>query len=225
MNELAVFAKYWQPGSVKTRLAADVGTVASSQIHRAMLDCTLKRFCEIGDRRVVTVTPAGRGGEFQQLAGTTWLIKSQTDGDLGTRMEAHFNQSLRSGADHAVLIGSDSPTLPVEIIDTAFRLLREHQVVLGPSDDGGYYLIGLSNAIPPIFVDIDWSTASVWQQTVDRLAAVGCSFAELPSWYDVDTMDDLKKLRLELCSSQFNAQFDELSKAIDGISPQTNCNA
>ena len=81
-----------------------------------------------------------------------------------------------------VLIGSDSPTMPAQFIDDAFAALDSDPVVLGPSRDGGYYLVGAAGQVPPIFTEIDWSTPAVWRQTVDRLGKAGCRFAELPPW-------------------------------------------
>jgi glycosyltransferase A (GT-A) superfamily protein (DUF2064 family) len=91
-----------------------------------------------------------------------------------------------------VAIGADSPTLPVEYVRRAFELLVERPVVLGPARDGGYYLVGASEDVPPIFSDIDWGTARVWQQTVTRLNESRIPFHELPPWYDIDTARDLK---------------------------------
>jgi glycosyltransferase A (GT-A) superfamily protein (DUF2064 family) len=88
--------------------------------------------------------------------------------------------------------------MPAHFIDDAFAALQTHPVVLGPSRDGGYYLVGAAGQVPPIFAGIDWSTPAVWQQTVDRLGNAGCRFAELPTWSDVDNLADLTRIADEL---------------------------
>jgi glycosyltransferase A (GT-A) superfamily protein (DUF2064 family) len=138
-------------------------------------------------------------------------------------MDDFFRTSFAGGAQQVVLIGSDSPTLPRDFIQQAFDELRRHEVVLGPTDDGGYYLIGLSRGtwprltetqvrvserlahvtsepyrVPPIFDDMPWSTPQVWPETIRRLDERGHSYAILPAWYDVDEPRDLKRLRDEL---------------------------
>ncbi len=198
MRQLGMFAKFWQPGLVKTRLAAAIGAPAAARVHQHCLAALVTRFGETADRRVLCVTPPEQAPAFSALAGGQWQITAQCAGDLGQRMRHYFEQSLSTGADRVVLIGADSPTLPGEYLNEAFRRLAEVPVVLGPSDDGGYYLIGLSRPPPDIFQDVAWGTANVWRQTVARLQAAGERYHELPSWYDIDTVDDLARLRSDL---------------------------
>ena len=116
-----------------------------------------------------------------------------------------------------MLIGSDSPTLPVEYVESAFRLLRESDVVLGPTEDGGYYLVGASRNAVGIFQNIEWSTSRVWEQTVARLHELQLSYQSLPQWYDVDELADLVRLRDELRElSSDNVALNALAAAIDG---------
>ncbi len=194
-TELGVLAKYWQPGAVKTRLAATVGDDRAAAMYHGFLTTTLARLGHLADRSVIVFTPAERRKEFTQLAAVRWSTRLQIGGDLGERMCAYFEQSLSDGASRIVLIGSDSPTLPVEFVERAFRLLTQEQVVLGPTTDGGYYLVGIRAQIPPIFDKIPWSTPDVWQETVARLAQHAIGFAELPAWYDIDNEADLERLQ------------------------------
>ncbi len=193
-SELGVFAKFWQPGAVKTRLAASVGNERAAEIYHEFLTTTLARFGHLADRRVIGFTPAERQAEFAQLAGSDWSLRPQADGDLGGRMHTYFEQSFADGVERVVLIGSDSPTLPVEFIEQAFELLAQKQVVLGPTEDGGYYLVGISGSIRPIFEEIPWSTPDVWKTTVAQLNQHSIDYAELPLWYDIDDEEDLKRL-------------------------------
>jgi rSAM/selenodomain-associated transferase 1 len=198
MNLLALFAKHWEPGHVKTRLAARWGHERASEIYLAFLRSLLERLAEIGDRRWLVYSPAKSQAAFRQLAGDSWRVVEQSMGDLGQRMAALFSQAFAGGAERVVLIGSDSPTLPDAHIAQAFELLQRVPVVLGPATDGGYCLIGASGRVPPVFTGIDWSTDRVFEQTIAQLEAEGLAFACLPPWHDIDTPHDLERLRHEL---------------------------
>ena len=159
----------------------------------------LTRLRHAGDRRVIAYSPLERKAEFAEVASDAWELTPQAKGDLGQRMVSFFETQLAQGRDdRVVLIGTDSPTLPLAMIEMAFDALRTVPVVLGPTCDGGYYLVGATGQVPPIFAGIDWSTPSVWQQTIDRLHAASCRFAELPRWYDVDDLQDLFQVADEL---------------------------
>jgi rSAM/selenodomain-associated transferase 1 len=196
---LAMFAKFWQPGQVKTRLAAAVGDQPASEVYRASIDALLSRFEKIADGRELVYWPPERREEFSRLVGEReWRVRPQCEGDLGARMAHYFTEAFAARHHCVVLIGSDAPTLPRECVEEAFELLHRHSVVLGPSDDGGYYLVGLAGRVPPIFEGIPWSSAEVWSVTVARLAAAGIDFAVLPPWYDLDELPDLQRLAAEL---------------------------
>src|SRR5690606_6809573 len=117
------------------------------------------------DERWLVVSPPESLAVFSELAQPHWQVVPQADGDLGERMRRFFEAAFIAGAQRVVLIGSDSPTLPRERLDEAFRKLSTCDVVLGPSDDGGYYLIGCARPIDAIFKDISWSTPQVFEQT------------------------------------------------------------
>ncbi len=198
MRQLGMFAKFWAPGEVKTRLAARIGPEQAARLHRVFLETLIERLALVADRRVLVYTPSTRRLEFGELAAAGWELQPQDDGDLGQRMQVYFQRAFASGATQVVLIGSDSPTLPTMLIESAFKQLDETQTVLGPAADGGYYLVGATGAVPPIFDRIAWSRPSVWTDTVARLEAARWTFSALPCWYDVDDWDDLQRLRAEL---------------------------
>jgi rSAM/selenodomain-associated transferase 1 len=198
MRELGLLARYWTPGQVKTRLAATVGPHAAADIHRAFVETLLARLADVGGRRVVACTPDERVADFARLAGNRWQVVAQPAGDLGERLRVLFAQCFARGSRRVVLIGSDAPTLPVAHVERAFDALERVPAVLGPADDGGYYLVGAADEPPPIFEAVDWGTSAVWEQTVERLAAKGCPYQALAAWYDVDTAADLARLRGEL---------------------------
>ncbi|MCA9102403.1 MAG: TIGR04282 family arsenosugar biosynthesis glycosyltransferase [Planctomycetales bacterium] len=197
---LGVFAKYWQPGAVKTRLAASIGDHRAAELYRAFLTTTLVRLSPLGERRTLVFTPEQRCDDFAALASVVagrWQLRAQTGGDLGQRMSRFFADEFSGAAARVVLLGSDSPTLPLTHVQQAFERLEQHDVVLGPSDDGGYYLVGMRSYLPAIFSDIDWSSPRVWQQTLERGQALGVTLAQLPAWYDIDTLDELRRFAHE----------------------------
>jgi uncharacterized protein len=213
---LGIFAKFWQPGAVKTRLGARVGNEIAASLHRHFVQTLLRRFAGIADRHILCFTPAESAESFLQLDHSCWTLEPQASGDLGARMR-HFFLGLNSDPTptRTVLIGSDSPDLPLEILAEAFDKLRDFPVVLGPADDGGYYLIGLSQEPPPIFDHIPWSTAEVWPQTIARLESLKIPYHALPGWYDVDDDIGLNKLLFNVNLEGFgDSPLRELEDAI-----------
>lgn len=113
-------------------------------------------------------------------------------------MRSFFQDAFGKGHSSVVLIGTDSPWISPSLIEQAFEALAKHQVVFGPSTDGGYYLIGMREFLPVIFEGVDWSTDKVVEQTINQLQTHNLSWAELEKGYDIDTLDDLKILRRQL---------------------------
>jgi rSAM/selenodomain-associated transferase 1 len=217
VRQLGVFAKYWEPGAVKTRLAAAIGDRRASELYRLLLATSLRRFAAAEDRHVLAFTPPDRQAGFLELAGPGWLLQPQAEGDLGVRIKQYFVNAFQGGADTVVLLGADSPTLPHAYLTQAFVALEERPVVLGPAQDGGYYLVGARDRVPPIFDDVAWGSSQVWRQTIALLQQADCPFAVLPEWYDVDEADDLIRLRSDLESRSSREQegdFAELLRAV-----------
>ncbi len=203
-NLLGVFARYWQPGEAKTRLARRIGEEPAAELHRQFVSCTLERFCHVAGQRLLAVTPAEamRRVVRECPAAQSWQIVAQGKGDLGERMRRFFQQS-RAAAKRVVLIGSDSPDLPPSIIGEAFAALLDAPVVLGPADDGGYYLIGIASRLPAeelpiLFDEMPWSSPTLLTETCRRLERRGIGSRLLPLWQDVDEWDDLLALRQRL---------------------------
>jgi hypothetical protein len=216
MRELGMFAKFWAPGEVKTRLAAAIGLEPAARLHRAFLQTLVERFAGAGDRRTLVFSPAHKRAEFQTLGAASWRLQPQPAGDLGRRMQVYFESAFAAGAERVVLIGSDSPTLPASYVESAFELLQGRPVVLGPAADGGYYLVGASRKPPPIFEGVAWSQPSVFAETAEKLAAARLEFATLPGWYDVDAVEDLRRLHDELSAgAEESAATLALRRAVD----------
>ena len=195
---LGMFAKYWEPGQVKTRLAATLGEQPSARVYQVFVETLIHRLADVADHRILAFAPPDREHNFRRVQ-ETWDLQRQLDpGDLGDRMQDFFETALRDGFDRVVLIGSDSPDLPVDVLHQAFEQLGDHDVVLGPSLDGGYYLIGAAGQVPSVFDGMPWSSPELWETTVRRLTEQQCRFAVLPTWYDVDTLADLTLLNKKL---------------------------
>jgi rSAM/selenodomain-associated transferase 1 len=197
---LGLFAKEPAPGRVKTRLAAVTSPEWAAGVADAFLRDTVARLAAVPVRRVLTFAPADAAGFFAALVDGRFELTPQADGDLGRRLAAFTAGRFAEGAGQVVLVGTDSPTLPVEWVVRAFAELGAADVVLGPATDGGYYLVGLTPAAPPLFDGIDWGGPDVLRQTVERLEGRRSRLALLPPWYDVDTLDDWRMLRGHLAA-------------------------
>ena len=198
VKQLGIFAKFWQAGQVKTRLAERIGAEQACRLHRAFVRTVVRRMEHLGDVRVLAFWPPEHRSAFAELAGPSWQLEPQSGPDLGERMRNYFQSAVARGASEVILLGSDSPTLPLATITVAFEQLRSHAVVLGPAEDGGYYLVGASRAVPPIFNNVAWSSSKVWEQTTQHLDDSGVGWHKLPTWYDVDRLMDLERLGDEL---------------------------
>jgi len=197
---LGLFAKVWDPGTVKTRLAKTLGNDKAAQIYFELLSLHLSRFADSADHRAVAYSPATKESEtrFEELISQlnprpNWSLVPQVESDLGTRMSRFFQQQFEASGNQVrvVVIGSDAPRLTCDIVDEAFELLATHDVVYGPSTDGGYYLVGLSKNSEEIFQGIDWSTEKVLEQSLGKCKANGLSVAQLPALTDIDHEEDL----------------------------------
>lgn len=216
---LAVLAKFWTPGRVKTRLAAAIGDDAAAELHRQFVATTLNRMADVGRCRWLAAAPPDAVQQFQRLSAATpgnWSVVPQQGGDLGERMKRLIETAFAAGIKRVVLIGSDSPDLPTERVEQAFQRLTEYPVVIGPSADGGYYLIGASQGVPPIFDDMPWSSSSLAQCTLRRLAQAQIACSLLEPWRDVDDHADLVALydRLTQRTAELDAPLVELRQTI-----------
>jgi rSAM/selenodomain-associated transferase 1 len=197
---LILFAKSPKPGFVKTRFQPEWSAEEAGKLYQAFvmdLVSATSRLKSIA--RILACDPTSRDPLFQSLARRYKLkLMDQRGRNLGERMRNAIEEAHQMGFHQVVIIGTDSPTLPMEFIDQAFRLLRSHELVLGPSHDGGYYLIGCGEIIPPVFEGIPWGTVGVLALTLRRMVDLKLKCALLPFWYDVDTAQDLHLLSAHL---------------------------
>lgn len=195
---IALLAKSARPGHVKTRLCPPLTPAEAARLHHAFVLDTIDGLRGVeGAQPVLVYTPAA---DRELCAAYGIPLQAQADGDLGARMHAAFETLAGQGYHAVVAIGADLPTLPAAYVVEAFALLRrpEIDVVLGPTDDGGYYLIGLRAPSPTLFEHIAWSSAHVYAETLRRAAAARLRVAALPPWWDVDTPADLARLAAAL---------------------------
>ncbi|MAM39210.1 MAG: hypothetical protein CL949_12090 [Erythrobacter sp.] len=179
---LSIFARLPVPGKVKTRLIPALGEEGAARLYARLLALTVEVARESGFEFELRVT-GGEIGAFQGLFGEDVPVVDQGDGDLGARM-------ARVEAP-ALLIGSDCPGITAPLLRAAAGALEDRRVVLGPANDGGYYLIGYREPVPFLFEDMEWSTPKVLPETLARLAARGHGPAILPELADIDTAEDL----------------------------------
>lgn len=197
---IVMMAKSPRPGEVKTRLCPPLLPQDAATLYRCFLLDSLAKIAAIETATsVLSYTPPMDRALFTTLA-PGWTLLSQHGTDLGARMADCFVQLFDQGHTHVLLTGSDLPTLPPNVFHHALALLNkpEIDVVLGPSEDGGYYLIGLRVLYQNLFEDMIWSTPEVCRETVRRAEQLRLQVAYLPSWYDIDTPSDLVRLRRAL---------------------------
>jgi uncharacterized protein len=204
METLIIFSRAPLLGRTKTRLAAERGDPAALRLAAAFLADTAavarawlsQRVAADQNRRVVFYVDQGKEDAVlaDLAAGCGARLELQQGAHLGERLKHAVDAELARGARAVAVVGADSPTLPPHLLDEAFRALLWEPVVLGPTFDGGYWLIGVQRPAPPIFDDVPWSTPAVLPLTLSRLALTNTRFHLLPFWYDVDTGADLERL-------------------------------
>lgn len=179
---ISIFARYPEPGRAKTRLIPALGAAGAAGVYTKMLKGTLAQVRAAGLPFELRIT-GGEAAAFRALLGDDIALTDQGEGDLGARLS-------RVPAP-ALLIGSDCPGLTAPLLRTAATALAEHDVVIGPATDGGYYLMGLRQPMPFLFEDMVWSTPTVFAETCQRLARRAIEPALLPELSDVDMPEDL----------------------------------
>ncbi|MBA3914418.1 MAG: TIGR04282 family arsenosugar biosynthesis glycosyltransferase [Acidobacteriales bacterium] len=184
---VCIFAKHPKPGDVKTRLAATVGAELASDLAQAFLDDTWTALKEIPWLTPVIASTEVLPGQDH---GEIWL---QGEGPLGDRIEGILRRALLQSP-AAFAIGADAPALPTRLLEQARKALGKADAVLGPSHDGGFYLLGLKTCPPGLLRDIPWSDPRTCEMTFARLRSLHFEVAMLDGWFDVDTYADLARL-------------------------------
>ncbi len=196
---LMVVAKQPAAGQTKTRLCPPLMGETAAALYACFLRDTLDIMRMTPDvTRCIVYLPEDAAGYFRKLAPDFVLMRQQGS-TLGERLDNLLTAALTQGAPAAVVMDSDSPTLPVAYLTEAFtRLAAGADVVLGPCDDGGYYLIGLQQPQPRLLREVPMSTPTVLRDTLALAEELHLRVALLPTWYDIDTAAELQRLRCEL---------------------------
>ncbi|MBS3909600.1 MAG: TIGR04282 family arsenosugar biosynthesis glycosyltransferase [Actinobacteria bacterium] len=200
---IVVVAKVPAPGLVKTRLISPLTPRQSCDLYARFLEDTIKKALKIPEAALfLALNLREPGCGYSDLYSCLTIpdsitIVDQGSGSLGERL-AYLSELVFAHADRLVFIGADSPTLPLAYIEAAISGLPANDLVIGPSNDGGYYLLGLAGHYPVLFEGVDWSTDAVFEQTLERAAIARLTVKVLPRWYDIDDAEDLLLLEKEL---------------------------
>lgn len=211
-NAVIIFLKYPEPGKVKTRLAKDIGNEKACAIYKLLTENVIKNVF-IKNPSTYDVhfffTPADKENEIKAWLkpildneqGFHMQYSPQEGNTLGERMSNAFQQTLhRKDCKRCIIIGTDCPEIDATLIEYAFGVLKEKDIVIGPCEDGGYYLLGMSRPVPvsfkqgfvpDLFIDIDWSTDRVFKQTMEKVRKNNVSCSILKILADIDTQEDL----------------------------------
>lgn len=208
---ILIFTRFPVPGRVKTRLIPELGLKETARLHRRMTERILGTVRSIRERygpdnMEITVCFSGaRRRHFRAWLGRDIQYIRQSSGDIGRRMLAAFQAAFHRGSDRVLAVGSDIPDLSADILEKALIRLRDHDIVLGPATDGGYYLIGMKSPHPELFTDRDWGTASVCDRTRSRIRDLRLTLSEQTVLQDIDRPEDLSSFRNE---SRYHSIFD-----------------
>lgn len=190
---LIVFMKAPVPGTTKTRLADGIGTDAALDVYRACVERLARMWSSVDMHVAVFVDENEHAGAVR-----AWLsldhVHVQEGADLGARLKQAIAVAFAHGASRTLIIGTDAPLLDDTLLYAAERKLHDHDVVLGPAYDGGYYLVGVAEPLFELFDDISWSTDRVLTQTLGIAAERGRTCALLEPLRDIDTADDLRSV-------------------------------
>jgi rSAM/selenodomain-associated transferase 1 len=178
-------------GNVKQRLAAQIGHDEALKAYSSMLYDTITNVSRLKGVDIYGFYE----GKVSQQANILERFDAlpQQGKDLGERMLNAVSQLLKMGYNKVILIGSDSPDIPLKVIYKAIRKLDCHDIVVGPSEDGGYYLLGMKRLLPAVFKDISWGTSAVMSSTLENIKKAKLSVSLLPQWYDIDNLKGLNR--------------------------------
>jgi len=203
-DRLILFGRYPVPGRTKTRLIPLLGAARAADFQRDLTERTLSTDRSVASRRPMDLEACFEGGvpaNLRRWLGPGLIFSQQSPGDLGERMKAAFLQAFRQGAQQVILHGTDIPDLTTHHIDEAFDALKSHDLVLGPSTDGGYWLIGLKKPAD-LFDRMEWGSSSVFDKTVAAARAQALSVHVLPPLTDMDTGGTVQRRMPEWATAQ-----------------------
>jgi rSAM/selenodomain-associated transferase 1 len=209
MYAVVIMAKAPVPNEVKTRLIPPLKPEEASYLYQNFLLDKIEQVKSIEARRFISYTPETSEAFFRSIMPSGFSLINQAGANLGERLVNISSGLFEQGAEKVVMLDSDTPNLPTDHIREALSRLDKVDVVLGPCEDGGYYLIGMRSFIPELFMGIPWSTSRVAELTIRKAQELGLTVSLLHGWYDVDTAIDLKRLKKDLDSPSGKCFFCE----------------
>jgi rSAM/selenodomain-associated transferase 1 len=195
---LVIMAKAPKPGTVKTRLTESLPSPAVTALYRCLLEDTLALARSLTSVEVAVMCPEPDQDELAQLLGNTVQIVGQKGEGLAAGLTSVFRHFTATGGQHVIAFNSDSPHLAPSVLDSAFEILATHDVVVGPTHDGGYYLVGAKAAYPALFEGDRMGTRSALDRLLTRTKALELSTGFTEPFYDIDVANDLILLAREL---------------------------
>jgi len=195
---LVIMAKAPRPGSVKTRLQPSLSGTAVTDFYCCLLDDTLALARSLGDVEVAIMCPDTDLNEMKHLAGREAKVVAQKGQGLAAGLTSVFAHFAEDHQRSTIAFNSDSPHLPRSILEGAFETLRSHDLVVGPTHDGGYYLVGAKTSHPALFAHDGMSTSSALERLLSRARTLKLSVGFADPFYDIDVADDLTRLAAEL---------------------------
>lgn len=192
--------------AVKTRLQNALPAAQRGEFAECLLADAIHKAEIFESDLIIAYSPDGKDDYFKRFSAKNLTLTAQTGDDLGARMFHAFEFAFARNSDAVVMIGTDSPTFPIDYIEQAFEFMElETEAVLGRTEDGGFYLIGLRRLDARLFEAVAWSSPKTFEQVYRNLRRLDWHLREVPSWYDIDTPDDLEKLKKEFLHNK-NAQ-------------------
>ncbi|MEO8074117.1 MAG: TIGR04282 family arsenosugar biosynthesis glycosyltransferase [Acidobacteriota bacterium] len=185
-------------GNVKTRLQSFLSAAQCVSLSEAFLEDAINKAKGRANNLITAFSPSSERDYFTKFENDKFTLLEQKGENLGEKMFNAFQFAFEHDSDAIVMIGTDSPTFPAEFIHLAFENLKNADAVLGETEDGGFYLIGLRTLRKEIFSGVEWSSAKTFEQTTENIRKVGLKLFHLPIWFDVDFPEDLVKLRNNL---------------------------
>ena len=194
-STIIIMAKVPRAGNVKTRLQPFLLPAQCVSLSEAFLEDAINKAQSRANDLIIAFSPNSERDYFAKFENNKFMLIAQKGENLGEKMFNAFQFAFANNSDAVVMIGTDSPTFPAEFIDSAFENLKNADAILGETEDGGFYLIGLRTLRKEIFADVEWSSAKTFEQTTQNIENIQLKLLHLPIWFDVDFPKDLVKLR------------------------------
>lgn len=202
---IIIMAKVPAAGKVKTRLEPVLSPEKCAELAGAFLQDAINKASKQKIQLIIAFFPFDEREYFNKFSRKNIIFTPQKGADLGEKMFNAFEFAFEQKIDSAVMIGTDSPTFPRDFIKKAFDFLKKTDAVLGKSEDGGYYLIGLNVLRKELFENVTWSCEKTFDQTARNIEKCGLKLSNLPEWFDVDVPEDLERLRKDLAENPNSA--------------------